>query len=323
MSKETTADMHDRFVEAVEDADIERAARIEERIRTNDEPLPDLLEQFNDAVEAEEFERAKTLMQEINGKFSERRTEENARVRRVAHARDNGALTGDDLESAEEFLRKSQQLSTERLSFVSNAIVFLERQAAIEKQTVTQETENLKNDEETLREQEERATSGIEDPDLPPSLEIVDTSIDGSPVVDDPFDVTVTVYNSGDQPASELSFTVETPESLQLTSESPTLASLSGDTSRAIDLQFQATGPGDKSVTIEATGTEASAAVEQVTVEVAAEPTEPTVGDYTGDDEVVDTADLRMAIQDWARGDIDTDLLRDLIQAWARDTPVE
>ncbi len=47
-----------------------------------------------------------------------------------------------------------------------------------------------------------------------------------------------------------------------------------------------------------------------------------TVGGYTDDEGVVQTAGLRQAIGDWRAGTIDTSLLRDVIQAWRSGNPV-
>ncbi|WP_255193890.1 GLUG motif-containing protein [Natronobeatus ordinarius] len=50
---------------------------------------------------------------------------------------------------------------------------------------------------------------------------------------------------------------------------------------------------------------------------------EPQLGEYTNDDDVVETDGLRDAIDDWRSGVIDTDLLRDVIDAWRSGDPVD
>lgn len=53
---------------------------------------------------------------------------------------------------------------------------------------------------------------------------------------------------------------------------------------------------------------------ETTTTTVDATPTDP--GYYAGEDDVVQTGELRTAVQDWQQGEIDSQLLQEVLQAW-------
>jgi len=76
-------------------------------------------------------------------------------------------------------------------------------------------------------------------------------------------------------------------------------------------------------VRVEAGNAETETRSATFTVEVDDPGGEPSVDDYTGDDESVDTDGLLNAIDDWRAGDIGTTLLLDVIDAWRSGDTVE
>lgn len=327
MTDATTAELHDRFVDAVSDGDLERAATLERQIREQSEPIPDLLSQFNDAIENEEYEKGKTLLREIKRGYTDKRVDENAKARRIANARDAGALSGDGLADAEEFLRSSQSASMERLSFVSNAMVLIERQKAAEKDSVVETTNSLKKTEETVEETGRKASESVEDSDapLPPSLEIIDTSKESGVAAGDAFSVSLEVYNSGEESATDVTPSVDVPDDVTVVSRPSPPGSLDGDRRRTLSYELRSSRGGKVAVTVRVDSENAKSASDRITIDVSDDGSDdggndgggpPTPGDYTGSDDVVDTVDLQRAIQDWVTGDVDTTLLQELIQYW-------
>jgi len=60
-------------------------------------------------------------------------------------------------------------------------------------------------------------------------------------------------------------------------------------------------------------------------IEVTRDPPEqePVLTDYTDEDDIVDNGGLRDAVADWRAGEIDADLLREVVNAWRSGEPIE
>lgn len=159
------------------------------------------------------------------------------------------------------------------------------------------------------------ATDAIESPPLVPASYYGTISLDGEPV---PAGVQIEAVVDGEV-RDQTTITDEGSFGGPAIADEKLTVSLD-ENEAASDVEFSITGEDVAEIPVTETITWESGAVEQLTL--TAQPAEPSILDYTTDEDVVETDNLRSGVSDWRSGHISTELLREIVAAWRSGHPV-
>lgn len=274
--------LHDELVAAIEDRDPQRVAEIHLRIRQAEPPVEELLSEFGTAVRDDDIDKSKTVFGKLNSRYTTVLAERREETERATLARDTGALRADGRTTVREHLQAEQAVAMERAAFIAGATAFLGRPEEADREQVVEASDSLAAREQERSRTQQAAIEAIEGLTLPASVRVAGLDTDGPHDVGDRFTLTVTVANSGDEAATEVSVDV-TGEDVTVVSTPDPIDRLPGGERRELSVELRTSSSGTPALTATVDSADAGSAQEVSSVTLV-DPTGGDGGDGGGTD---------------------------------------
>ncbi|MFC6720693.1 CARDB domain-containing protein [Halobacteriaceae archaeon SHR40] len=283
-----------------------------------------LLETLATELSNREFESARGTVTELEGVYDDRRDAEEQRVAQSKSVYLNTEETSVG-EAAElnALFRVDGSVQFTRGMLLTVATMVIEANEELAEENRLAETidiaqaavDELLEGESELEDQTTSTQDVLSESDIPPSVTIRLDSIDRSTFpVDEETTIRSVVENVGEDTAEGVNLSIDSSDGIEYESDGLTLGSLSASETAEVTIQLTGTEVGGQSIelTVDSENAGSDLATGRLTIR---EPVSP-LADYTNDEDIVGTNGLRAAVADWQAGDIDTDLLREVVNAW-------
>lgn len=304
----------------------------------SDRSIDQLIEELVADAQAGNIEAATHVLEEIADRFDELRSSERIEIRTSAAARRSEDVEEEAIEELNEHIQEGINTQTSRAAFLLEAVSILrelEEEQSTETAAVQVEQQTAADNLSALGDQiqaqqseydttAEDAAETTEEADVPAQVSVESVEAPNEVDAGEQFNVEATIQNVGDEPAEAVEVSAELYEDGERTNElTTTIGTLSGG--EKASAQWSGISGIETIIgTVESLngGTDASETDILIT-EQDTEPDEPSIDDYTNDDNIVDTQGLRDAIDDWRDGTIDDDKLDAVTSAWKGGEQIE
>ncbi|MFC6720691.1 hypothetical protein [Halobacteriaceae bacterium SHR40] len=284
-----------------------------------------LIDDLVEAIDDEDANRTRNLIGAIGDRYDELSADEEKRIRQATILRGNGGLSEDEEEQLGQLVSTAANTEMKRGAFLIRAVAAVREleQDSTPQDDFEQAVTEVKDADENLETELNNSTPVIEGSDIPPSVEIVNLSLEPATVApDQTSQMVVTIANVGDEPADDIELSLDPSEGVSVSEPQETIGTIGSDEDRTRTFEVEGKTLGEQRIRVELTSANAGSDIDSRSLTVE-ETDEPDVGEYTDQDGVIDTDGLRNAVADWQAGDIDTDLLREVVTAWQSGDPIE
>ncbi|MFD1525962.1 MULTISPECIES: CARDB domain-containing protein [Halolamina] len=321
--------------QAVEEQDLDRIKEAYEQLAETD--LNTLLEQIAAAIDQERYEDAETIFQEIMKKYQTERNNEKELSAQINAARTSQNSSFDTVQELTSYLREANRTRVQRTELLSVVSTFLDNQlentTASESSTLAVQADSssevidvisrTQDKEDEFADVTESATQLASTVSLPPTLKLSQVSVESSQIkTAESVPLTVTVTNVGDDFATDITVSVEPPESVKIDTSRIILPDLSANDSISKSFTITPESAGSHAITISVDSAESFASLTE-TITATSEITIPEeYQPYVNNDGVVTESGLNDAIRSYLQDDLQSRYLNGIIRSYLTEEPV-
>ena len=284
-----------------------------------------LIDDLVEAIDNNDADNARNLIGVLGDQYSELSSDERIRLRQATILRGGEALSDEEEEQLGQLVSTAASTEMKRAAFLIRAVAAvraIEDEADSEGDFGEAVTE-VKTADEDLQTEIEKSESTIEESEIPPSIEILNLSLDPSTVnKDQTTELNTTISNVGDDDADEVEISLNPPEEVSTSEVQTTIGTVTGGEDRTETFDIEAEEVGDQRIRVDVTSANAGSDADSKTLSVE-ELDEPSVEDYTDQNGIVSLTGIRVAVSDWRDTNISVALLEEVAKAWRTQEQIE